>query len=165
MDLMEKKTKTSSSPLKYLNVLSWVLVLGCWAYVCFQYAHLPVLIPTHFNGVGQADGFSSRQMIFILPTLITLLNLGLMLLNRYPHQFNYPVEITKENRSQQYENSQMLLVTIQLAITLVFALILFYSIRAALLQQEFIPVWLLPLSLFLIFAPIFLFLWRAYKIS
>lgn len=146
-----------------LNWTGWLIVLSCWGMVIVHYTQLPNLIPTHFNGAGEADDYSQKQMIFMLPTLLTILCIGLTLLNRYPHTFNYPIEITSQNKTRQYQNAQLLISCIQLALAIVFTFLTYFTMRAALLNQKFIPVWLLPLALILIFTPIFVFLIRASK--
>ena len=82
---------------KILEVLGWVSVVGIWALTLTNYSILPEIIPIHFNGAGKADGFGNKTHIFVLPIISTLLFIGLTILNKHPHIFNYPSQITKEN--------------------------------------------------------------------
>ncbi len=146
-----------------LNTTGWLIVALCWALVLVHYAQLPETIPTHFNGLGVADNYSEKSTIFFLPVILTVLYTLLTVLAQHPKTFNYPVAITPENKELQYRNARYLLASIQLSLAVIFTLITYYSMRAAILQLKEIPVWLLPLSLGLIFVPLFGFLLRSTK--
>jgi len=165
MELQDPTLKEYKALNFYLDRLGWMIVILCWGFVFFHYNQLPNTIPTHFNASGVADGFSTRATIFLLPAVLTILYGGLTILHRYPQTFNYPVEITNENKTRQYKNAQSFLVAIKFALSLVFSLITYFSMRAAVLQQKFIPIWLLPLILVLILLPVFIFLIRSSKNS
>ena len=62
-----------------------------------NYFELPEIIPTHYNEAGEADSYGDKLNILALPIISTLLFIGLTILNKRPHLFNYPSEITKEN--------------------------------------------------------------------
>ncbi len=55
-------------------------------------------IPTHFDRFGHIDGWSSRQMLALMPALALILYLGMTLVTRSPSAFHYPVRVTPENR-------------------------------------------------------------------
>ena len=80
-----------------MRFVGWVSVVGIWALTLTNYSILPEIIPIHFNGAGKADGFGNKTHIFVLPIISTLLFIGLTILNKHPHIFNYPSQITKEN--------------------------------------------------------------------
>jgi uncharacterized membrane protein len=60
--------------------------------------HLPDRIPTHFNFAGQPNGWGSPSSLMELPVVAVVIYLGMTLLARFPESFNYPVEVTAENR-------------------------------------------------------------------
>lgn len=148
-----------------LQFLGWLFVLLCWGLVLVHQGQLPPTIPTHFNALGEADDYSDKSMIFLLPTLLTVLYTALTLLSRHPQTFNYPVALTEANKAAQQLNARYLLATIQLALAIVFTLLTYFSMRAAIMQQAFIPIWLLPLALALFFIPILFFVLRARKLK
>ena len=110
---------------KILEVLGWVSVVGIWALTLTNYSILPEIIPIHFNGAGKADGFGNKTHIFILPIISTLLFIGLTTLNKHPHMFNYPSQITKENAVHQYTNATRMMRVLKLVIVVLFGLIVF----------------------------------------
>ena len=63
---------------------------------------LPEKIPTHFNLAGEADGFGHKNDLFILAVSATIIYILLSILKRFPHVFNYPVEVTEHNAPQLY---------------------------------------------------------------
>lgn len=44
-------------PDKILEILGWTSIPLVLMITTINYSHLPDIIPTHFNGFGNADGF------------------------------------------------------------------------------------------------------------
>jgi uncharacterized membrane protein len=82
---------------KILEMLGWASILAVWVLILATYTNLPDTIPIHYNGAGQADGFGEKNYIFILPLAATALFVGMTILNKFPHVFNYPINITPHN--------------------------------------------------------------------
>jgi len=64
---------------------------------------LPEIFPIHFDLSGQPNGWGRKIYLWIFPIISIILYGGFTFLNRYPHIFNYPVEITPENAQRQYQ--------------------------------------------------------------
>jgi len=79
------------------EIIGWLLIISVWGLTITNYANLPETIPTHYNGAGQADGFGGKATILTLPLIATVLFVGLTILNKFPHIFNYPTNITQDN--------------------------------------------------------------------
>ena len=126
-------------------------------------SNLPVSIPIHYNLEGQADGFGEKFNIFTLPVISTLMFIGLSLLNNYPHIFNYQIEITEENATDQYAIATRMLRYLKLIIVVVFGLISYKTIESSENQSDGIGIWFLPLILGLIFIPIAYFIKKSSK--
>ena len=92
---------------------------------------MPATIPTHYNGAGQADGFGGKITILTLPLIATVLFVGMTFLNKYPHIFNYPTNITQDNVLRQYTNATRLIRYLKLIIVFIFGLIAFKTIQNA----------------------------------
>lgn len=157
MTIMESRPKLEIQLKSFdyaIEALSLLILLGVWALVFINYSHLPETIPTHFNALGQPDRFSSKIQIIILPIVLTFMYAGLSMLNRYPHIFNYPNQITPENAYRQYESATRMIRMLNCAMCIVFGLIVFNTIRTAQGDTEGLGVWFLPATLILIFAPL-----------
>lgn len=87
---------------KTLELLGWVSILAIWVLPITNYTNLSDRIPIHYNAAGQADGFGGKGNIITLPLMATVLFVGLSLLNKFPHVFNYPANITADNALRQY---------------------------------------------------------------
>ena len=143
---------------KILEVVGWVSVFGIWALPLINYFDLPEIIPIHFNGAGKADRFGNKTHIFILPIISTLLFIGLTTLNKHPHIFNYPNQITKENALDQYTNATRMMRVLKLVIVVLFGLIVFRKIQIVNGHADGLGTWFLPftIGLFIILSLYFL---------
>ena len=148
---------------KTLEILGWSSILAIWVLPITNYTNLPDTIPIHYNGAGQADGFGEKATILTLPLIATVLFLGLTILNKFPHIFNYPTNITKDNALRQYTNATRLIRYFKLIIVIIFGLITFKTIQNANGQAEGLGVWFLPLTLGLIFIPLTFFLVKSFQ--
>ena len=148
---------------KILEVLGWVSVVGIWALTLTNYSILPEIIPIHFNGAGKADGFGNKTQIFVLPIISTLLFIGLTTLNKHPHMFNYPSQITKENAVHQYTNATRMIRVLKLVIVVLFGLIVFRKIQIVNGHADGLGTWFLPLTMGMIFIPMLYFLIKSLK--
>jgi uncharacterized membrane protein len=114
-----------------VEIIAWLLIFAIWGLTILNYPNLPDTIPTHYNGAGVADGFGDKWMILTLPLLATVLFVGLTILNKFPHIFNYPTEITADNALRQYTNATRLIRYLKVIIVVIFGLITFQTIRHA----------------------------------
>lgn len=138
---------------KVIEFICWIALIGIWILTLTNYSALPETIPIHYNGVGEADGFGDKGNILTLPIISTILFIGLTILNKYPHVFNYPNTISEENALQQYTNATRLIRLLKLVIIIIFGLIVFKTIQNVNGNAEGLGVWFLPLTFGLIFIP------------
>ena len=158
------KLKIQPTPTDQIfELLGWGVLLALWIWTGTSYSSLPDTIPTHFNAAGDADGFGRKASIVGLPLIATLLYIGLTLLNRYPHIFNFPNPITQDNALRQYTNATRMIRYLKLILVLVFAGISFQTIQQAKGTGEGLGVWFLPLTLVLVFMPLLYFVIKSFK--
>lgn len=148
---------------KTVEIIGWLLIFAVWGLTIINYQSLPDIIPTHYNGAGVADGFGDKWMILTLPLVATVLFVGLTILNKFPHIFNYPTEITTDNALRQYTNATRLIRYLKVIIVVIFGLIAFQTIRHANGQTEGLGIWFLPMTMGLIFIPLIYFLIKSTK--
>ena len=142
---------------KLVDLLGLIILLALWALTITHYSTLPDTIPTHFNAAGEADGFGSKASIIGLPFIATLLFIGLTVLNRYPHSFNYPSPVTQDNALRLYTLATRMLRNLKLVLVIVFGGIEFMTIQHATGKAAGLGAWFLPLTLVLIFLPLIYF--------
>ena len=148
---------------KLVELLGWLILLALWGLTISHFSTLPDTIPTHFNASGEADGFGSKASIIGLPVIATLLFVGLTVLNRYPHIFNYPTAITEDNALRLYTLATRMLRYLKLVLVLVFGGIEFMTIQHATRKAAGLGAWFLPLTLVLIFIPLIYFVIKSIK--
>lgn len=148
---------------KAVEIIGWFALLTIWVLVISSYSNLPDTIPTHYNGVGKADGFGSKTNILILPLITTILFVGMTILNKFPYIFNYPAKITVENALRQYTSATRMLRYMKLILVMLFGLIAFKTIQGANGQSFGLGVWFLPLTMCLIFIPFAYFITKLFR--
>ncbi|MCR8634298.1 DUF1648 domain-containing protein [Paenibacillus radicis (ex Xue et al. 2023)] len=113
------------------DVISIVVILSSIAYLFVEWPKLPAQIPTHFNGSGKVDGWGGKGTLFILPIISIVIYIGLTVLSKFPHSFNYLSEITESNAQRQYINAKMLLSWLKVEIAVLFSYLLWKSVEVA----------------------------------
>ncbi len=163
---MEEKPKLKlelSTVDKIFEIIGWLSIVAIWALTSMHYNNLPDTIPTHYNALGQADGMGGKATILILPILATILFIGLTVLNKFPHIFNYPTNITNKNALKQYTNATRMIRYLKLVLIVIFGLIVFKTIQNVNGQADGLGLWFLPLTLGLIFIPLTFFIIQSFK--
>ncbi len=146
-----------------LELVGWGLLLGLWGYAAARYGALPDRIPTHFNAAGEVDAFGSKQSLWALPVVASVLFTGLSFLNRFPHLFNYLQPITPENALRQYTIATRMIRLLKLVLAGVFFMLLYLTVQTAHGNAEGLGTWLLPLVLALVFFPLGYFLYQSLR--
>jgi uncharacterized membrane protein len=136
-----------------LEVIGFIALMGIWMMLLYFYPKLPHTIPIHFDGAGKIDGYGNKFIIIFEPIVASVLFIGLSILNKYPHIFNYSSQITPENAAYQYRLATRLIRYIKLVIVLLFAFIMYTSIQSAYTQTDGDGLILLPIFLALIIIP------------
>jgi uncharacterized membrane protein len=153
--------KTSTERLH--DTVALVVILASLAYFIWQWTALPATVPIHFNARGEADGWGSKTVLLLLPTLMLVLYIGLSLLRKIPHHFNYLKPITEANAVYQYRTSIQMLSWLKLEIVLLFGYIQWSLIRNAEGLASGIGIWLLPATLVIIFGTIIYYIIKLAK--
>ena len=148
---------------KLVELLGWIILLALWTLTICHYSTLPETIPTHYNTAVKADGFGSKASIIGLPVIATLLFIGLTVLNRYTHIFNYPTAITQDNALRLYTLATRMLRYLKLVLVTIFGGITFKTIQTASGESSGLGGWFLPLTAGLIFIPLIYFVIKSIK--
>jgi len=150
---------------KVIEFTGWTLLIGTWVLAILSFSDLPESIPTHFNGAGEADGFGEKTNIFVLPIIGMILFIGMTMLNRHPHIFNYPKAINNENALKQYSNATRMIRVLKLIIVFVFGLILVMTLQNTNGNADGLGTWFLPFTIGLFIIPTLYFLIKSMRIK
>ncbi|MCJ7841041.1 DUF1648 domain-containing protein [Lederbergia sp. NSJ-179] len=66
-------------------------------------------MPAHYNAAGVVDRWGSKGKMLIPPIIGIMMWIGMTILERYPHIYNYMVPITKENAPAQFVNARLMI--------------------------------------------------------
>lgn len=145
-----------------LTGISGAIWLTTAVAVAFSWPGLPDKIPMHFDFAGNPNRWGPRLELLIPLAISALLFVGLSILARYPHIYNYTVEITAENAPQQYRLAVRMIRTISLLIQAIFGGVIWVILRAAKGLPPPHP-WLVPLLVAMIFASLIVYLMRVHS--
>ena len=146
------KTRPKTRPPKKFwdKIFESIAVMGLLIgiYLTIQaLPNLPTTIPIHFDAAGNADGFGSKAMIWLLPSIGVVMVPAMLFLRRFPWLSNVPFEITEENAAYQYGLIVRLLNLLACFVSLLFLLLVYDTISIAfggssLLGWLFMPIFL-----------------------
>ena len=142
---------------KALETLYLIILILLWVATIAGFSELPEQIPSHFNAAGEADDYSNRISIFMLPVVASIIYTGITLLNRYPHLFNYPAKVTVENARHLYTSATRFFRIIKLTVVIIFSAIVLLTYKAVFTKSEGIGAWFLPAILALILVPVLIY--------
>ncbi|MGD7044672.1 DUF1648 domain-containing protein [Jeotgalibacillus proteolyticus] len=120
---------------KGLNVAALLVFTALLIYLFVYASSLPDQIPTHFNAAGEPDDWSSTGFILLLPLIGVILWVGLTILERYPHVYNY-LRLTENNVEYQYRNARMMINIIKNLILIFFSYLTWQSVEVGLQQSD-----------------------------
>ena len=150
---------------RWLEGAAWIIVTLNWLTTILAISYLPERVPTHFNIKGLADGWGSPYFILPVPMIASLLVAAMTWLNHYPHAFNYAVKITPENAFRQYTNATRLIRILNLTIAIIFLGISLMMTLSAAALIDGPGIWILPVILLLVYAPLAVFIYRSFKMK
>jgi hypothetical protein len=142
---------------KMIEAINLLFVLGNIIFLVYAWNILPNRIPLHYTFSGQIDKYGGKYTLIFLPIVIVVMYLGLTLLCKFPHVFNYAVEITSENAERQYRIGVRYIMILKLAIVIIFSYIQFKSIQLAFNNKDSLGVWFLPIFLLVLFVPLIIY--------
>ena len=148
---------------KLVEFIGLLLLIATWILSVMSFSELPETIPIHYNSAGEADSFGEKTYIFTLPIIATVLYIGMSILNKHPHVFNYPTKITEKNALAQYTTATRIIRLLKLIIILVFGFILFKTIQNATGHTDGLGTWFLPVTIGLFSIPVIYPIFKAMR--
>jgi uncharacterized membrane protein len=140
-----------------LEMLGWALLLLLWIIAFYSLSLLPDKIPAHFDLAGNVTRYGSKHIVFMLPGLATVVLIGLSILNKYPHVFNYPIGITADNAEKQYRMATSLIRWLKLLVAGLFLILVLVMINSSQSITFSMSPWFILLIMFLFLLPIIVY--------
>ncbi len=133
------------------------------AQLIVEYPNIENNVPTNFGGDGTPEAWGDKTSLLIVPAVSIFLYAGLTFLNKFPHIFNYPVPITEENASKQYQLAKSLISALKFTTTGLFLYIQLQTINVAKEVQDGLGTSFLVLIVIGSFLPIIIYFILASK--
>ena len=139
---------------KVIEVIGLIALFILILLPLYYFNSLPDEVPRHFDHKGDPTAFSGKNMIWLFTAIGVVMYVALAWLTRFPHLYNYPKPITKENAEKQYRHATKLIRILNTFIVSLFAYIQLVILKTAMGETSGLGVWFLPVFLLLVFAPI-----------
>ncbi len=147
----------------YCEVVAAATVAFVIIYLSATWTTLPDKVPTHFNFAGTPDQWGSKYSLLLLLGVTFGLYLGLSILSRFPHIYNYPFAITDENRQRQYLLARQMMTALKAEQVCLFVFITWQTISIARGNAGDLTGWFLPVFLVVVFGTIIIYFIKAYR--
>ncbi|AXI00877.1 DUF1648 domain-containing protein [Sporosarcina sp. PTS2304] len=130
-----KRNLPKSNVAKVFDVLVIALFAACLTYLALHWNQMPDQIPAHFGLDGEVDRYGSKAELLLLPLIGIALWIGLSVLEKYPHTFNY-INLRADNIDVQYRYGMLFMNATKNISTLLMVFIMWQMNGIALGQIE-----------------------------
>jgi uncharacterized membrane protein len=149
---------------RLLDKLGYVALAFLWIYTAISYSPLPATIPTHFNWKGEVDGYGSKELLWIIPVIVTIIVSIFSFIKKNPdvmNKYSYPKrELTPEEFERRVQLSTRLLRTMQLSISIVFNIITFEIVRAVSNRKSDMSFYTIPGLIIMMMIPVGIYIYK-----
>ena len=140
--------------LEAISLGAVVLLLWITWRALYGPARLPDRIPTHFDFAGQPNGWGSPAMLWLFPAVAVGIYLLITLVARFPATFNYPVQVTAENRPRLEALTLRMIAWMKAEILCLFAWIQWMIVAATRQGHTGLSAALMPVCIVVIFSTV-----------
>lgn len=138
-----------------LNPVDWIIegvtlfmLMGIIVYTAIHYSILPETIPTHYGFSGKTDGSGGKSTLLVLIGVVCVIYVFLTGINRKPHWFNYPNQITESNAPRLYSIAIQMIRVLKLIVVVIFSYIILTTIQISQGNLTSLGTWFIPTALF-----------------
>ena len=108
-------------PIKIVTtILCLAMILSMGLILLLNWNSLPDKVPTHFAFDGTAEKYSGKAFLLVSPVMAAVMFALITVMQKFPKLWNFPVEITNENREREYLIAHMMLDVVKVMITALF---------------------------------------------
>lgn len=158
---MSEQSQWNIPKSRYDRLAGWLGVAFLAVAAFYLWANWPAIpekIPTHYGFSGQPDAWGNKSSCVVVLVIGAVLWGLIRLVEQFPAIWNTGVAVTEENQKRVYRTLKSMLVSLRLALAIVFAWLAVWSA-----QSRPLGVCFLPLTLLLVLGPMTFFLVRLYR--
>ncbi|WP_164880419.1 DUF1648 domain-containing protein [Clostridium manihotivorum] len=148
---------------RVLEILAIASIIIQIAMLTAYWSRIPQRIVTHIGIDGRPDRWGGRGELLVLPIISVVLYVLFTTLSKFPHIFNYIVDINEENAKYQYSNARTLMTAIKSEMLMFFTVFQYNSLMDALNRKSYFGQSALPIFIITIFATLIYFIRKSLK--
>ncbi|WP_303968677.1 DUF1648 domain-containing protein [Sporosarcina ureae] len=148
---------------KVLDVLVIALFAAALVYLLLQWSQLPERIPAHFGADGEVDRYGNRVELLLLPIIGIAMWVGLGILEKYPHMYNY-INLRPDNVEIHYRYGVLFMNVIKNISTLLFVFLIWQMTDIALAKIATLNMPIFIMILVLLFGSMGIYFYKAMKL-
>lgn len=148
---------------KVFDVLVIALFAAALVYLFWYWNQLPDQIPAHFGVDGEVDRYGSRVELFLLPIIGIVMWLGMSLLEKYPHTYNY-LNLRPDNVEVQYRYGMLFMNVIKNLSTLLFVFLIWQTTDIAMARIGSLNMPIFITLLVLLFGSVGFYVYKVMKL-
>lgn len=152
-----------STAAKLFDGFTLAVFAAAVVYLIIQWDRLPEEIPAHFGFSGEVDRWGSRFELFLLPGIAAVMWIGLTVLEKYPHVYNY-INFTVDNAGTQYRYGALFMNITKNLSTLLLVSAMWDMIRIALGDADSLNPYLFFGLLGTLFAVMAFYFWKVLRL-
>jgi uncharacterized membrane protein len=162
----EKRPVLKLKYSKFEKILELAAVIFLITAILLTLLYWPSILEkiiTHCDIKGNPDSYGGKGSLLIMPIVSAGIYLLITLLSRFPHSFNYIVDINEENAIFQYNNARILMLCIKAEIMCMFAYLQWRFIIESIKGNGRLGILFLPVFLIVIFGTLIYFVKKSVK--
>lgn len=148
---------------KVFDVLVIALFAAALVYLLLQWSQLPDRIPAHFGADGDVDRYGSRLELLLLPIIGVVMWVGMWILEKYPHTYNY-LNLRSDNVEIQYRYGVLFMNVIKNLSTLLFIFLIWQMTDIALARIATLNMPIFVTILVLLFGSMGIYFYKVLKL-
>lgn len=148
---------------KILDLISIVIILISVIMTIKYWMNAPDIIPTHYSLLGEANGYGSKNTLFLLLGIEVVIYIGMSILSKYPQIYNYVVVINDSNREKQYNMSTTFVRVMKLELLIIFSYIQLIGVIPKTSGKSMMSPYFLTLELIVVFGSIAFYIRKSIK--
>lgn len=146
-----------------MDIISAALMIGMIVCTFAAWKNAPDIIAIHYNFNGEADGYGSKSSIFLLLFIGFICYAGILILSKYPHIYNYCIEINESNKEKQFSMAQTFMKILNAEQTAIFFYIQFNILMSIFTERESISGAVIAVFMAALSATIGIYIWKQIK--